>query len=296
MIRICLFGLLVVLFASQGCGQNAEYIAYDWKGLKWKQHEAKITTPEKLKLIQLVKESPDFDSSAIRHYLYDGDEQFHALDFNKDGKVDIVFNSKLESYEEHKVAAFFVNDGDSVMRLAVKLNGILVALNQADRVSFVLRQSGCCANRNQYITQWIFSDSATCYEPRKDSRKVFNQVNESFCCVRKLESYSFFGKTVFPSNSHPTDTLITQNEFILTLEPLARTCNVDQGWFDEKIGRVPVGTTLVLLSGPKRLNGQKNYFIKILDLKEGVDTDVMGTGSCGWMNIDCANCIKPDAE
>lgn len=155
--------------------------------LDWKSIEVYLPRSKKDDLLRKLSGNRYFKKP-----YYITREQYHVLDFNADGKLDIIYQGRNPGGGEVDNFAFFENRGDSLY-LTLKLLGTLLDINRSSETNlmdFKVWEWPCCAGQMHSIYKYHFY-------PKKDSlyleSKDFGDYNMSY------------GK--FIKNNHPNFTV-----------------------------------------------------------------------------------------
>lgn len=193
--------------------------------------ESKVSDTQKLNVLKKLVYSkyvatPKFNS--IESYDY---ENYHLLDFNADGNLDIIYDGRNPMGIETNNVVFFLYKEDS-LRPVIKLNGDFTKIEIKDNQlqSFQLIKSPCCANYIFTIEDYEFNNLDDCYKPNNGNHKHYNysygQLNNSSFCVSLTSQYAYVMKTEFPSKINNMGNFTISNITFLTPKPLEPS-NVD---------------------------------------------------------------------
>jgi|GEM_PF-5734283 len=216
--------IIVILGISSKCGgQNSPHSKID--KFSFKGIEARINKSEKLKLLQKLVSTKYFSVNINSTESY-GFGSYHVVDFNADGKLDVIYDGREPSGIETNNVAFFLNNGDS-LRLVVKLNGDFtrIDLQNGNLQGFQLILTPCCDNSIYSIKNFKLSDSSNCFSPENSDdeqyKYTYGQVNEPDFCVSLESVYRYVHGTEFPRNGNSKDTMyFNQEAFLVTMSQL----------------------------------------------------------------------------
>lgn len=267
--------VFVFLISFSTFGQSfppKEYEHYDFSKI-----EAKISDTEKSALLKKRIYSKYF-SSYTPQISKDGEfSNYHVLDINADGLLDVIYNNKEADGIEKTVATIYINEKDS-LRLVTKLLGnftkITIENNQLK--SFQLISFPCCAQYEYLLEDYEFKNSTDCYIPyqrKKDERMSgYEELNSPKFCMSLANRYAYVMQTEFPESSTIKDTLEVTKNVYLTIKPSKPTDTDfernDYHYFYEgnkAISRLFVGTRCYVLGEKKDENGELFCFVMLIN-------------------------------
>lgn len=126
------------------------------KLVNWDDLEIKTNNSIKDSMISRIINHKTFEIRNVFYGKYHDD--FHVIDFNMDGKLDLIYTGRNPGGIEKDNYAFFVNDGDSLY-LIFKKRGEIISLEK-DVVSGYLKfeawEGPCCAEVENEISYFSF--------------------------------------------------------------------------------------------------------------------------------------------
>lgn len=263
--------VLVLFLSLIAFGQSfppKKYEYYDFSKI-----EAKITDNQKLDLIKKCV-STKYLNKYTHRISKDGEfSNYHILDFNGDGLLDIIYSNK----EEHASVAFFVNDKDS-LRLVFELHGNFTKIDMGDDQlnSFQLINLPCCLEFDYSISNYEFKQKGDCFAPKNinnESYKYkFKILNESEFCVSLVDQYAYVEKTEFPVSTKIIDTLEVSEKAFLTIRPSKPTSTDFEEYsfmyFSEgnkAISELDIGIRCYILSEKQNEKGDVFCFVMLIN-------------------------------
>ncbi|WP_046758834.1 hypothetical protein [Kordia jejudonensis] len=267
--------VLIFLISSYTFGQS--FPPKEYKHFDFSKIEAKVSDTEKLALLKKRAYSKyvNLYTPAISK---DGEfSNYHVLDFNGDGLLDIIYNNKEADGIEKTIAAFYVNEKDS-LRPVIKLLGNFTKINIENNQlkSFQLIQFPCCAQYEYLLEDYEFKNSTDCFIPYRNKKNKYisgyEKLNSSEFCVSLTDRYGYVMQTEFPDNSTIKDTLKVTKNVYLTIKP-SKTTDADfnrddYAYFYEgnkAISYLSVGTSCYVIAERKDENDELFCFVMLIN-------------------------------
>jgi len=241
--------------------------------------EVKISDSSKLSLLQKLVSTKYFPVS-IKSAKYRRFSSYHIVDFNDDGLLDVIYDSKRPDGIETNNVAFFLNNGDS-LELVIKLNGDFTRMDIQDGglTGFQLIYSPCCNDHIYSIRNFILADTANCYKPLNSKNEQYKysygEVNEPKFCVSYKSVIRYMRGTAFPFFKERPDTMIFNQDTFLR-------SSFSKGNRVEPI--ISEGTKCVVLA-EMRVEGNTFCFVlvEMRDTKLNIHKG-LGVFYYGWIN------------
>lgn len=261
--------------------------------------EKKVSENEKLNLLKRLVFSEyllptEFENSDSYDF-----ENYHILDFNADGNLDIIYDGRNPMGIETNNVVFFLNKKDS-LRPVIKLNGDFtkIEIKENQLQSFQLIKSPCCANYIYRLEDYVISksESDNCFEPQNGDHENYKywygQVNEPEFCVSLIGQYAYVMKTEFPSVIENKGSFSIANKTYLTPKPYkpSSTDFEEDGlafhFMDNKaISELPKGIICEVLSEKTDDNGNIYCFVVFkMDVTERNYMYGINYEQYGWIN------------
>ena len=217
-----LLSVLTILNSISCFGQ--EFPPQNLRPFDFSSIESKVSENQKLNLLKrlvyteylLPTEFKNGDSYDFKNY--------HLLDFNADGNLDIIYDGRNPSGIETNNVVFFLNKGDS-LRPVIKLNGDFTKIEIKENMlqSFQLIKSPCCGNYIYRIADYSFNNSEKCFKPQNGNHENYKywygQLNEQEFCVSITSQYAYMMKTEFPDKIENKGNFTVLNSTFLTPKP-----------------------------------------------------------------------------
>ncbi|WP_298514812.1 hypothetical protein [uncultured Kordia sp.] len=266
--------ILVVafLFSWSMFGQNfppKKYEYYDFSKI-----EATISDTEKLDLLKKCADSKYLNLYTPAISVSGEFSNYHVLDLNADGLLDIIYNNKEADGIEKTVAAIYINEKDS-LRPVIKLLGNFTKINVENHQlkSFQMIEFPCCNEASYWLRNYEFNNATDCYVPMNGSHErykySYGEVNDPRFCVSLESKYKFFMQTQFPENSKEKDIVTVTEKVYATIKPSKPTNinlkNNDYTDFYEgnkAISIVKEGTRCYVFEEQKDETGEVFCFVK----------------------------------
>lgn len=259
--------------------------------------EHKVSDAEKLELLQkLVFTKYLLQTNFETPDSYDYDN-YHVLDFNADGKLDIIYDGRNPMGIETNNVVFFLRKGDS-LRPMIKLNGDFVNLELKNNLlqRFQLLKSPCCASFIYKIADFEFLNSGECFIPQNETRKKNNysygQVNDTGFCVSLVGQYAYVMKTEFPDSIEFNRSSFVIEKAFLTPKPMEpSSTDFNEGGYtfhfmnNKAISELSKGTKCVILSNKTDDRGNTYCFVKLIYMgKSNNYMKKIEFEQMGWIN------------
>tara|TARA_B100000809_G_scaffold46738_3_gene41166 strand:+ start:1214 stop:2080 length:867 start_codon:yes stop_codon:yes gene_type:complete len=259
--------------------------------------ETKVSANQKLNILKRLVFSEYLMPTEFKTTESYDFENYHLLDFNADGKLDIIYDGRNPMGIETNNVVFFLNREDSLIPV-IKLNGDFtkIEIQKSQLVGFQLLKSPCCANFIYRIEDYKFSYSNDCFEPINGNHEYYKywygQVNDFEFCVSLISKYAYVKKTEFPTKIEFNRSSIVTSKVYLTPKP-SEPSNIDFkeykvafNYMDNKaISQLPEGTICEVLS--EKMNEKGNTFcfvVLVLNEEEKNYMNRIKFKHYGWLN------------
>ena len=261
--------------------------------------ETTLSDSLKINYLKRIADSKFLVKSAITSSTSIDYENYHFLDFNADGQLDILYDGRIPSGIESNNVVFYLNRGDSLVPV-IKLNGDFTQLQLKDQQlqSFQLLKSPCCASITYSLENYTFNASENCFETYVGSdyyNSLYGQLNDPTFCVSISSQYDYILHTEFPDEIHMKQLATVTKKAFVTRIPLPAT-NTD---FEEEsyvfhtkenkaISHLNVGTPCVILSEKKDDMGNVHCFITFKNAEKNKNyLSHSPFQQYGWVDKNC---------
>lgn len=170
------------------------------KKIDWKQYEINVSPAVKKDYIKRLTGNIFFPKPYDLIFL----NEYHLIDFNGDGKLDVIYSGRNPIGGEKDNFAFFENQNDS-LRLILKLLGNIIEISresESNPIKFVVWEQPCCAeliNKISYYEYYKNNDIVYC-----ENKEIENYS----------ESYGIYIKNYYPNFYSINEYAYIRNTFL----------------------------------------------------------------------------------
>lgn len=240
--------------------------------IDWKKWDIQLSNFEKDEYLKKISGNVFFEKPYIIER-----EEYHLIDFNADGKLDVIYAGRNPSGGEIDNFGFFENQGDS-LRLTLKLLGSIIEIKKSETnspIEFAIWIWPCCAevlNTIEYYKYYFEKDKKYCENKDRGSysESYGKFIKNNYPNFLKYHNYTYIKTTFLPTKLEQSlNNVIISNNTIVETNPNYKIIEIDINAYisDEfknslSIAKLKIGQEVSVLNSAT-INGENYLFICI---------------------------------